>query len=186
MKMSKQKLFDELKDLGFDEKVIEDLETRLVNLKTLQAIINKSKNKVDDTNLDRAVYYGSLAKVTLLIKDPKEFLIFYYYRNREHIGHIHDWLDDLDIHLTLIGRSVHGLQTPINELELDLDTINLDPKSPNFSKEFENLLPLFHAFREQYPILQSDFIEARDLVLRYAKECFDEDNDKHLANLNNL
>ena len=133
----KDKYFDELKGLGYSEKDIVDLDERGIGISTLQSIIDKSKNEVDDTHLERAVYYGSLAKVTLLIKDPKEFLIFYYYRNRENIGHIHDWLDDLDIHLTLIGRSVHGLQTPINELELDLDTINLDPKSPNFSEEFE-------------------------------------------------
>ena len=89
-------------------------------------------------------------------------------------------------HLTIIGTETHGLARKINELEIDFSSINLDPESPDFADLFMGQLPLFHAFREHYPILQSDFIEARDLVLRYAKECFDEDNDKHLANLNNL
>ncbi|MDA9986309.1 hypothetical protein N9E26_01090 [bacterium] len=182
----KDKYFDELKGLGYSDKDILDLDERGISIQTLQSIIDKSRSEVDDTNLDRAVYYGSLAKVTLLIKDPKEFLIFYYYRQRELYSNLEDWLDDLDIHLTIIGRSTHGLERTVNELELDLDTINLDPKSPDFAEEFEKSLPVFHAFREHYPILKSDFIEARDKVLRYAKECFDEDNDKHLANLNNI
>ena len=182
----KDKYFDELKGLGYSDKDILDLDERGISISTLQSIIDKSRNEVDDTNLDRAVYFGSLAKVTLLIKDPKEFLIFYYYRQRELITNLEDWLDDLDIHLTIIGRSTLGLERQVNELELFLDTINLDTESPNFATEFEKSLPLFHAFREGYPVIKTDFIEARDKVLRYAKECFDEDNDKHLANLNDI
>ena len=168
----KDKYFDELKGLGYSDKDILDLDERGVSIPTLQSIIDKSKNEVDDTFIGRAVYYGSLAKVTLLIKDPKEFLIFYYYRNRELIGNLEDWLEDLDIHLTIIGKETHGLETPISELEFDLNSIDLDPESPDFAELFMGQLPLFHAFREHYPILQSDFIEARDKVLSYAKECF--------------
>ena len=182
----KDKYFEELKGLGYSDKDILDLDERGIGISTLQSIIDKSKNEVDDTNLDRAVYFGSLAKVTLLIKDPKEFLIFYYYANRELITNLEDWLEDLNIHLTIIGTETHGLERKINELEFDLSSINLDPESPDFADLFMGQLPLFHAFREHYPILQSDFIEARDKVLRYAKECFDEDNDKHLANLNDI
>ena len=183
----KDKYFNELRGLGYLDEDILDLDKSGVSIQTLEAIVNNSKNDVDDINLARAVYFGSLAKAALLIKDQKEFLIFYYYRNRELIGNLEDWLEDLNIHLTIIGNETHGLETPINELELDLDTVNLDPKSPNFSiEEFEKTLQLFHAFREHYPVLQSDFIEARDKVLGYAKKCFDEDNDKHLANLNNI
>ena len=182
----KDKYFNELRGLGYLDEDILDLDKSGVSIQTLEAIVNNSKNDVDDINLARAVYFGSLAKAALLIKDQKEFLIFYYYRNRELIGNLEDWLEDLNIHLTIIGNETHGLETPINELEFDLDTIDLDPESPDFAELFMGQLPLFHAFREHYPILQSDFIEARDKVLRYAKECFDEDNDKHLANLNNI
>ena len=182
----KDKYFEELKGLGYSDKDILDLDERGIGISTLQSIIDKSKNEVDDTNLDRAVYFGSLAKVTLLIKDPKEFLIFYYYRNRELYSNLEDWLEDLNIHLTIIGKETHGSQVDMSEMEIDLDTINLDPESPDFAEFFMGHLPLFHAFRRHYPILQSDFIEARDLVLRNAKECFDEDNDKHLANLNDI
>ena len=182
----KDKYFEELKELGYSDKDILDFDDRGIAISTLQSIIDKSRSEVDDTNLDRAVYFGSLAKATLLIKDPKEFLIFYYYSHRELITNLEDWIDDLDIHLTVIGRSTYGLERKVNELELFLDTINLDIESPNFAEEFEESQPLFHAFREGYPVIKKDFIEARDLVLRYAKECFDEDNDKHLANLNDI
>jgi len=77
----KDKLFQKLKEFGFDEKVILDLETRLVNTQTLEAIIQAIDYKIEKSELDdlllkqtlRSIYFGSLSKIILLIKDPKSF-----------------------------------------------------------------------------------------------------------------
>jgi len=174
-----------LKNLGFDEKVIEDLETRLVNIKTLEAIIQAADKKNETKDLGdryireirRNIYFGSLSKIILLIKDPKEFLIYYYYSQREHLTNLEDWLDDLNIFLTNLNDNV---QSNFSNIEISEDEIPAD------ADEYMKKIKEFHAARMEIPVFQPDFIEAREKVFRWSKNCFDTDPDKFLENLNTI
>ena len=182
----KDKLFQKLKEFGFDEKVILDLETRLVNTQTLEAIIQAIDYKIEKSELDdlllkqtlRSIYFGSLSKIILLIKDPKEFLIHYYCSQREHLTNLEDWLDDLNIFLTNLNDNIQNSE--FSKIKISGDEIPKDVEG------YMSKIKEFHAARMEIPVSQPDFIEAREKVFRWSKNCFDTDPDKFLENLNTI
>jgi hypothetical protein len=182
----KDKLFQELRDFGFDKDFIEDLDTRGVNISTIETLLQAVDYKIEKSELDdllwkqtlRSIYFGSLSKIILLIKDPKEFLIYYYYSQREHLTNLEDWLDDLNIFLTNLNDNIQNNE--FSKVEISEDEIPAD------AEEYMKKIKEFHAARMVIPVFQPDFIEAREKVFRWSKNCFDEDPDKFLENLNTI
>ena len=61
----KDKYFNELRGLGYLDEDILDIDKSGVSIQTLEAIVNNSKNNVDDINLARAVYFGSFTIIAI-------------------------------------------------------------------------------------------------------------------------
>ena len=171
----KDKLFQELRDLGYPEAFILDLDERGITISSIQEIIkttnepNTLMEEIESNYLLSSDYFGGLAQCILLIKDPKDYLK--YFINSRELPNKEDFLEDLTIVLMDIFPKENYVA----------------PKFPIVSEDTDIhwLLEKYHKVYFPYQIDINEFREANQKIIELAKNCYDINKNKFLENIEN-